>query len=185
MENEEIILQHFFTNTNKPIFALKNMPQAMQNYLYMGVSRFPNMRERLLKLFKDKGCLEKVAEAIKQGNSAEEALKPVAEFAAEKNKAVFFEFGHKSAGEGASIAPAELPEPPSPIEGNNAQEQDGTKPGKPGLFSFLKKKKETKGARGWAEHMEKKSAAAGSPASRSRRCAAPPYRARTVRSAPP
>ena len=103
MGTEQAVLEYFFTNSDKPVFAMKNMPQAIQNYLYMGVSRFPGLRERFLKLLQDKQCLEKVAEAIKEGDKVEAALQPVSEFSAEKNKAVFFEFGHKSAGEGANI----------------------------------------------------------------------------------
>jgi len=103
MGGQEAILGHFFTNSDKPVFALKNMPSAVQSYFYMGVSRFPKMRERFVKLLRDKGCFEKVAEAVKQGNSVEQALKPLAEFSGEKNAQIFFEFGHKSAAEGSSI----------------------------------------------------------------------------------
>ena len=103
MENEELVLNYFFTNADKPVYALKNMPPAIQNYAYMGVSRFANLRERFVKILQDKGAFEAVVEAIKQEKSVEEALKPVSEFSAEKNKAVFFDFGHKSAGEGATI----------------------------------------------------------------------------------
>ena len=100
---EDTILQHFFTNASKPIFALRNLPAALQSYLFMGVSRFPSMRERFIKMLQEKGCAEKVAHAIKEGNKIEQALLPLTEFAAEKNKQVFFEFGHRSAAEGASL----------------------------------------------------------------------------------
>jgi thymidylate synthase ThyX len=100
---EKTILRHFFTNADKPVFALRNMPQALQSYLFMGVSRFPSMRERFIKMLQEKGCAEKAEAAIKEGSQIEQALLPLTEFAAEKNKQVFFEFGHRSAAEGASI----------------------------------------------------------------------------------
>jgi len=103
MVAEELVLDHFFTNRDKPVFALKNMPPAVQSYFYMGVSRFPLMRERFVKFLKDKGCFEEVANAVEQGKGLEQAIKPLSEFAAEKNAQIFFEFGHKSAGEGSSI----------------------------------------------------------------------------------
>lgn len=103
MDSEEKILNHFFSNTDKPIYTMKNLPQAVQNYLYMGVSRFPNIRQRFLKILKDKACFEQVAEAVKEGNRIEEAMKPLSDFSAEKNAQIFFEFGHKSAGEGSTL----------------------------------------------------------------------------------
>ncbi len=103
MGDEELILERFFTNSEKPVFALRQMPPAVQSYFYMGVSRFPEMRERFVKMLKSKGCFEAVVKALKQGNGLEEALKPLAEFSAEKNAQIYFEFGHKSAAEGSSI----------------------------------------------------------------------------------
>ena len=103
MPAEETVLDYFFSNRGKPVFALKNMPPAVQSYFYMGVSRFPEMRERFLKMLRDKGCFEKVASAVSAGNSVEEALEPLSVFSAEKNAQIFFEFGHKSAGEGSGI----------------------------------------------------------------------------------
>jgi len=103
MDAEKLVLNHFFTNSDKPVFALKNMPPAIQAYFYMGVSRFPNMRERFVKMMQGKGCFEAVAKALKEGNSLEDALKPLSEFSAEKNSQIFFEYGHKSAGEGSSL----------------------------------------------------------------------------------
>ena len=103
MGEEELILERFFTNSSKPVFALKQMPPAIQSYFYMGVSRFPEMRQRFLKMLRDKGCYEKVAEAVRQGNGLEDALKPLSDFSAEKNAQIYFEFGHKSAAEGSSI----------------------------------------------------------------------------------
>ncbi len=100
---EDAILQHFFTNADKPIFALRNLPAGLQSYLFMGVSRFPSMRERFIKMLQEKGCAEKVAHAVKEGNKIEQALQPLTEFAAEKNRQVFFEFGHRSAAEGAAL----------------------------------------------------------------------------------
>ncbi len=103
MEDEEAILEYFFSNSNKPIYALKELPAAIQSYFYMGVSRFPNIRQRFIKMLRDREIFEKVAKAIKEENSVESALKPLTEFAAEKNAQIFFEFGHKSAAEGSSI----------------------------------------------------------------------------------
>lgn len=103
MGTEETVLEYFFSNSSKPVFALKNMPSAVQSYFYMGVSRFPNMRERFLKMLQEKGCLGAVAEAIGQGKGIESAIKPLSDFAAEKNAQIFFEFGHKSAAEGGTI----------------------------------------------------------------------------------
>ncbi len=73
MGNEEAILSHFFSNSNKPVFALKNMPPAIQSYFYMGVSRFPKMRERFIKFLRDKGCFEAVAKAVREGSKMEKA----------------------------------------------------------------------------------------------------------------
>ena len=103
MGAEETILSYFFSNSDKPIYTLKNLPEPVQNYLYMGVSRFPNIRQRFLKMLKDKECFEQVAEAVKEGNKVEEAMKPLSDFSAEKNAQIFFEFGHKSAGEGSTL----------------------------------------------------------------------------------
>lgn len=103
MEKEKAILEYFFTNSGKPIFALKNMPPAVQSYFYMGVSRFPEMRQRFVKMLQEKGCLEAVAKAVEEGTKIEQAIKPLNDFSAEKNAQVFFEFGHKSAAEGSSI----------------------------------------------------------------------------------
>ncbi|MFA4855565.1 MAG: FAD-dependent thymidylate synthase [archaeon] len=103
MEAERAILEHFFTNSDKPVFALKNMPPAVQSYFYMGVSRFPEMRQRFVKMLREKGCLEGVAKAVEEGAKIERAIKPQNDFSAEKNAQIFFEFGHKSAAEGSSI----------------------------------------------------------------------------------
>lgn len=103
MPAEETVLDYFFSNRDKPVFALKNMPPAVQSYFYMGVSRFPEMRQRFIKMLQDRGCLEAVAKAAEEGAKIEEAIKPLNDFSAEKNAQIFFEFGHKSAGEGSSI----------------------------------------------------------------------------------
>jgi thymidylate synthase ThyX len=103
MNNEEIVLDYFFTNKNKSIFALKNMPAAVQAYFYMGVSRFPDFRGRFIKSLKEQNVFDAIAEAAKQGNAVEKAMRPFIEFAREKNKNVFFDYGHKSAGESATI----------------------------------------------------------------------------------
>ena len=60
MGEEEAILGHFFSNADKPVYALKNMPPAVQSYFYMGVSRFPKMRERFIKMLKDTVIADKV-----------------------------------------------------------------------------------------------------------------------------
>ncbi len=80
MGDEEAILDYFFSNQEKPIFALKNMPPAVQSYFYMGVSRFPKMRERFIKMLHGKNCFEAVARAAKQENGMEQAIKPLSEF---------------------------------------------------------------------------------------------------------
>lgn len=103
MGAEQTVLEHFFSNSDKPIFAVKNMPPAIQSYFYMGVSRFPNMRERFVKMLKDREILEKTAEAIEAGKGIEEALEPLREFSAEKNRQIFMDFGHRSAAEGSTI----------------------------------------------------------------------------------
>jgi len=103
MGEEQAVLDYFFSNSDKPVFALKNMPAAVQSYFYMGVSRFPGMRERFVKMLQEKGCLEAVAKAVEGGAKIQEAIKPLNDFSAEKNAQIFFEFGHKSAAEGSSI----------------------------------------------------------------------------------
>jgi len=103
MGEEETVLDYFFSNKEKPIFAVKNMPPAVQSYFYMGVSRFPEMRERFLKMLEKEGILEKVAKAIEGGKGLEKALEPLRAFSAEKNRQIYLDFGHKSAAEGSSI----------------------------------------------------------------------------------
>lgn len=103
MTDEELILNRFFTNTDKPIFALKNMPPAIQSYLYMGVSRFPNMRKRFLKFVKDKCDFDGLVEKLREGENIRKELKPLEKFAAKQNAKIFFDFGHKSTGEGSTV----------------------------------------------------------------------------------
>ncbi len=103
MGDEEAVINYFFSNRDKSIYVLKHLPPAIQSYFYMGVSRFPNIRERMVKMLKDKGIFEAVAKAVKEEGNLEKALKPLTEFSGEKNAQIFFEYGHKSAGEGSSI----------------------------------------------------------------------------------
>jgi len=103
MNDEETILEHFFTNTNKPIFALRNMPPALQNYIYMGISRFPDVRGRFLELIKEKEDFKAVVTSIKNEQGTERILKNTEEYARERNKNIFFNFGHKSSGEGSNV----------------------------------------------------------------------------------
>lgn len=102
-EHELIVLEHFFTNSDRPIFALRNMHPAIQNYVYAGISRFPNVRERLLRILAEKGALEAAADAAKAGRTFEDAAGDVMRFAAERNRAMYFEMRHGSSAEGASV----------------------------------------------------------------------------------
>jgi len=97
------VLNYFFTNSNKPIFSFRNIPQAIQNYIYLGISRFPNPRERFLKILTDKNVLEKVANVIRKNQSIDNVLSDVIKFAAERNSDVFFNRGHGSSSEGTSV----------------------------------------------------------------------------------
>lgn len=100
--NERLILEHFFTNADRPIFALKNMPPALQNYIYTGISRFPDVRERFLKILKEKGAFEKTVAAIKSSNT-DEAMADVVNHVSERNRAMYFEMRHGSSAEGANV----------------------------------------------------------------------------------
>lgn len=99
-KNEQIVLNHFFTNTDKPIFAIRNVPPALQNYIYTGVSRFPNMRERFLKVVGERCDLAEVAKAI-TNSKIESALSPAMAFAAERTRDLYFNIKHGSSAEGA------------------------------------------------------------------------------------
>jgi thymidylate synthase ThyX len=101
--NETIILNHFFTNSDKPIFAFRNMPPALQNYIYTGISRFPDVRARFVKLLQDKGMLEKVAAAIERNVVVDEAIAELDRFAAERSCDLYFNMAHRSSAEGASV----------------------------------------------------------------------------------
>lgn len=102
-EDKQIILKHFFTNTDKPIFAIRQMPPTIQNYVYFGVSRFPNMRERFIKILQEHGVLSEVARAIQEGKNIEEVLAPVASFTAERNRDLYFNTRHGSTAEGSMV----------------------------------------------------------------------------------
>lgn len=103
MTDESAILSHFFTNSDKPIFAFRNMPPALQNYIYSGISRFPDVRARFIKLLQDKGIFENVAAATQQNAQASEALAELNRFAAERSCDLYFNMGHKSSAEGANV----------------------------------------------------------------------------------
>ena len=102
-ENERLVLEYFFTNVDKPIFAIKNMHPAIQNYIYTGVSRFPSVRERFLKILKSKGVFNDVLSAIKSGRPVHDAMGNAIEFLAERNRIMYFEMKHGSSAEGASV----------------------------------------------------------------------------------
>lgn len=97
------VLNYFFTNSDKPIFAFRNMPPSVQNYIYLGISRFPSVRERFLKLLIDKNLLGKVADFIKNNQSVNTLMTNVINFTAERNCDIFFNRGHGSSSEGASV----------------------------------------------------------------------------------
>lgn len=101
--NEEVVLKYFFTNIDKPIFAMKNMPPSLQNYMYIGVSRFSDLRKRFLKLLKDKNVLDKLAEVIKQNQPVDNVLTDVIQFTAERNDDLYFNMKHGSSAEGVSV----------------------------------------------------------------------------------
>lgn len=102
-EQERIVLGYFFTNADRPIFALRNMHPAIQNYIYAGVSRFPDVRERLIRILAERGALEAAADAAKAGCAFEAAAGDVIRFATERNRAMYFEMKHGSSAEGASV----------------------------------------------------------------------------------
>ena len=101
--DSDIVLNHFFTNANRPIFSIWNMPSALQNYIYVGISRFPSVRERFLKILKQKNALEKVANNIRKNQSVDVVPEDVIKFAAERNSDIYFKWGHGSSSEGASV----------------------------------------------------------------------------------
>jgi thymidylate synthase ThyX len=79
------------------------MPQAIQNYMYLGVSRFPNVRERFLKILNEKNLLEKVANTIRKSQTVDVVLSDVIKFAAERNCDIYFNRRHGSSSEGSSV----------------------------------------------------------------------------------
>jgi thymidylate synthase ThyX len=104
MDNDsDVVLNYFFTNSDKPIFAFQHIPPSIQNYIYLGISRFPNLRERFLKILTDKNILEKVADTIRKNQSTDDVLKDINKFAAERNSDVFFNRRHGSSSEGSSV----------------------------------------------------------------------------------
>lgn len=103
-EQEKAVLEHFFTNADMPIFALRNtMHPAIQNYIYAGISRFPNVRERFIKILAEKSALEAAASAARASDAFEAAAGDVIRFAAERNRAMYFDMRHGSSAEGASV----------------------------------------------------------------------------------
>jgi hypothetical protein len=101
--DSETILNYFFTNSGKSIFAFRNMPPEIQNYMYLGVSRFPDVRKRFLKILEQRNVLEKVANNIRQSKEVEIIPKDTIQFIAERNSEIFFKWGHGSSSEGASV----------------------------------------------------------------------------------
>jgi len=78
------------------------MPPEVQNYIYLGISRFPSVRERFVKILSDKGILEKVANNIRE-NKSNIIPEDIIKFTAERNSNIYFNFGHGSSSEGASV----------------------------------------------------------------------------------
>lgn len=101
-EKDKLVLEHFFTNADRPIFALKNMPPAIQNYIYTGISRFPDVRERFLKIMKDKGNFERTADAVRN-DKLSDTLAPIVNHVSERNKSMYFEMKHGSSAEGGNV----------------------------------------------------------------------------------
>jgi thymidylate synthase ThyX len=101
--DSDIVLNYFFTNSDKPIFSPRNMPPSIQNYIYLGISRFPSVRERFLKILNEKNLLEKVADTIKKNQSVDVVMSDVIKFTAERNCDIFFNRGHGSSSEGSSV----------------------------------------------------------------------------------
>jgi thymidylate synthase ThyX len=79
------------------------MPPSIQNYIYLGISRFPSLRERFLKILNEKNLLEKVADFIKKNQSVDMIMTDVIKFTAERNCDIFFNRGHGSSSEGSTI----------------------------------------------------------------------------------
>lgn len=103
MDENDVILNYFFTNHDKPIFAIKNMPQAVQSYVYMGVSRFPNVRERFLKLIREKCDVDQLISFIENGKDVNKLLSNFSAFAAQQNSKIYFDFRHESTAEGSTV----------------------------------------------------------------------------------
>ncbi len=102
VSDSDVILNYFFTNSNKPVFSFRNLPPELQNYIYLGISRFPSVRERFLKILKDKNVLEKLAENIR--SKATKVIPPeIVKFACERNSDIYFNWGHGSSIEGTSV----------------------------------------------------------------------------------
>ncbi len=97
------VLNYFFTNPDKPIFSFRNLPPELQNYIYLGISRFPSVRDRFLKILRDKGVLEKVANNIRENKLTNTIPADVIKFATERNSDIYFKWGHGSSAEGASV----------------------------------------------------------------------------------
>ena len=101
--DSNIVLNYFFTNPDKPIFSFRNLPPELQNYIYLGISRFPSVRERFLKILSDKNVLERVANNIRENKLTNMIPLDIVQFAAERNSDIYFKWGHGSSSEGASI----------------------------------------------------------------------------------
>lgn len=97
------VLNYFFTNSEKPIFAFRHIPPAIQNYIYLGISRFPSVRERFLKMLEERNILDKIVDNIRKKQSTDMILEDVIKFAAERNSDIFFNRRHGSSAEGSSV----------------------------------------------------------------------------------
>jgi len=100
--DSDVILNYFFTNSHKPIFSFRNLPPELQNYIYLGISRFPSVRGRFLKILKDKNVLEKIAEKVRS-KASKVIPSEIVKFAGERNSDIYFNRGHGSSSEGASV----------------------------------------------------------------------------------
>jgi thymidylate synthase ThyX len=71
--------------------------------MYLGISRFPNVRERFLKILNEKNLLEKVTNTIRKSQTVDVVLSDVIKFAAERNCDIYFNRRHGSSSEGSSV----------------------------------------------------------------------------------
>jgi thymidylate synthase ThyX len=100
---EELVLDYFFTNKDKPVFVIRNMPPTIQNYIYSGISRFPEVRGRFIDILKKQGLFDDAVKAIRSHQGMDAVLDKLVKFAGERNAELFFKWRHRSAGEGCSV----------------------------------------------------------------------------------